>query len=116
MQKILHMAYDAILPGEICDTPTIQKCILNILLENGHGYKELLSRMTNKQKSVLIAIALEGKATKVTSGAFLRKHNLESASMVQTALRYLLEAEWVSVSEQNYFVSDPFFALWLKQI
>lgn len=116
LQKILHMAYDTINPNETCDKSTLQSCLYNVLEENSHGYKEILSRMTNKQKSVLVAIAIDGKAIKVTSGAFLRKHNLESASMVQTALRYLLEAEWVTVREQTYFVSDAFFSMWLRQL
>ena len=116
LQKILHMAYDTINPNETCDKSTLQSCLHNVLEENSHGYKEILSRMTNKQKSVLVAIAIDGKAIKVTSGAFLRKHNLESASMVQTALRYLLEAEWVTVREQTYFVSDAFFSMWLRQL
>lgn len=116
VQKVLHMAYDAISSDEVCDKSIIQGCFRDILWENSHGYKEILSRMTSKQKAVLIAIASEGKATKVTSGAFLRKHKLESASMVQTALRYLLEAEWVSVREQTYRVSDPFFSMWLRQL
>lgn len=75
----------------------------------------MLSRMTTKQKSVLTAIALEGRATKITSAAFLRKHHLESASMVQTALHVLTKDEWVSEHENIYRLSDPFFTLWLQQ-
>ena len=71
--------------------------------------------MTTKQKAVLTAIAIDGKATKVTSAAFLRKHQLESASMVQTALRVLKEEEWVSLRDNTYSVSDQFFGIWLKQ-
>ena len=63
----------------------------------------------------MTAIALEGKAEKVTSAAFIRKHKLESASMVQTALRVLKEDEWVSMHEYTYTLSDQLFSLWLQQ-
>lgn len=115
IQKILHNAYNMVDPGETCDKQILLQCLRDILAENTRGYKESLSRMAAKHKAVLVAIALEGKAEKVTSGAFLRAHKLESASMVQTALRTLLDSEWVTVQEKVYSVSDQFLMLWLQQ-
>lgn len=115
IQKILHNAYNVVEPGETCDKMILSQCLSDVLAENARGYKESLSRMASKHKAVLVAVALEGKAGKVTSGDFLRRHKLESASMVQTALRTLLEAEWVTVAEKVYSVSDQFLMLWLQQ-
>ena len=115
IQNLLHEAYSELDEGEECSSAVLQLCLRNILSRNSNSYREMLSRMTTKQKAVLTAIAIEGKAVKLTSGAFLRRHDLESASMVQTALRVLTAEEWVSVSEQVYVVSDQFFAIWLRQ-
>lgn len=115
IQRLLHESYSALDIGDKCTKDILQQCLRNILQNNGSNYREMLSRLTTKQKSLLIAIALEGNATKITSSAFLRKHHLESASTVQTAMRILKEDEWVSEHEQIYTLSDQFFALWLQQ-
>lgn len=115
IQRLLHESYSSLDKGDTCTRNVLQLSLRNILLNNGNGYREMLSRLTTKQKAVLTAIALEGKATKITSAAFLRKHHLESASMVQTALRVLIEDEWVSEHENVYTLSDQFFTLWLQQ-
>lgn len=114
IQRLLHEAYYLLDKGEICTKEVLQQCLRNILSNNGNGYREMLSRLTTKQKAVLIAIALEGKAAKITSATFLRKHQLESASMVQNALRVLKEDEWVSENINVYTITDQFFSLWLQ--
>lgn len=115
LQNILHEAYDAIEPGEECTIETLKQCTNNILEVASYGYREALSRLTTKQKAVLTAIAVEKRVEKITSSAFIHTHHLESASMIQTALRILKDQEWVTVQDKTYSVSDPFFALWLRQ-
>lgn len=114
IQRLLHESYGILDKGDICSKEVLQQCLREILSNNSSGYREMLSRLTTKQKAVLTAIALEGKATKITSAAFLRRHQIESASMVQTALRILKDEEWVSVRENAYTLTDPFFTLWLQ--
>ena len=114
IQKLLHDSYAALEKNDTCTRDILQQCLKDILSNNSSGYREMLSRLTTKQKAVLTSIALEEKASKVTSAAFLRKHQLESASMVQTALRVLKEEEWVSEHENVYTLSDQFFKLWIQ--
>ena len=114
IQRLLHETYGILEQGEKCTNRVLQQCLRDILSNNSNGYREMLSRLTTKQKAVLTAIAAEGKASKITSAAFIRKHKLESASMVQTALRVLKEDEWVTVQENIYSLSDQFFSLWLQ--
>ena len=114
IQRLLHEAYSVLEKDDICTKEVLQQCLKEILSNNGSSYREMLSRLTTKQKAVLTAIALEGKASKLTSAAFLRKHQLESASMVQTALRFLKEDEWVSDRGNVYSLSDQFFTLWIQ--
>lgn len=66
-------------------------------------------------KQVLIAIASEGFATNVTSGAFIKKHSLPSASSLQTALKALIDKSIVMRTEHGYRLEDFFFAEWLRK-
>ena len=115
IQQLLHEAYDRTDKGDICDRVVLTECLRNILANNSNAYREMLSRLTTKQKAVLTAIAIEGNASKITSAAFLKRHQLESASMVQTALRILKGQEWVSVRDNVYCLSDQLFSVWLRQ-
>ena len=63
---------------------------------------------------MFLAIAREGKATAVTGGKFINKHKLISASSANSALKGLLEKDFITVDKNVYSLYDQFFALWLK--
>ena len=77
-------------------------------------YSELLYQLPEKQKELLIAICKEGKATALTSGKFIHKYSLPSSSSVQSALKGLLEKDFVTKEGAFYMGYDRFFSLWLK--
>lgn len=114
LQKVLHIAFDYTMPGQLCTTSLLQQVIEEILADNEHAYRESLSRMATKQKAVLYAVAIEGVAKQITGTAFIRRHGLGSASSVQAAMRVLLENDWITMQEKSYSVSDKFFELWLR--
>ena len=74
----------------------------------------MLFRLPEKQKMVLIALAKNGPTKSVTSGAFVKKYSLQSASTVQSALRGLLEKDFVTLEQGVYTVYDIFMAHWLQ--
>jgi hypothetical protein len=76
-------------------------------------YESLLYQMPEKQRLLFLAIAREGKAVAVTGGKFINKHKLISASSVSSALKGLLEKDFITVDRNVYSVYDQFFALWL---
>ena len=61
-----------------------------------------------------MAIAREGKAKEVTGGAFIKRNKLNSASSVNSALKGLLDKDFITEDRNAYSVYDQFFALWLK--
>ena len=63
--------------------------ILNVL--------SLYYQMPEKQRMVFLAIAKEGKAAAVTGGQFIKKHKLISASSVSSALKGLLEKDFITL-------------------
>ncbi|MDH6314072.1 putative transcriptional regulator [Parabacteroides sp. PFB2-10] len=75
----------------------------------------MLSMLPERQKEVLFAIAKEGKAAEITSGDFIKKHALNSASSVQSAVKQLLEKELITKEGSLYLVYDRFFGLWISQ-
>ena len=78
-------------------------------------YEEILFRLPEKQKGLLIAIAKEDKAAQLTSGNFIRKYSLASASSVQSALRALVEKEFVTQENGKYSIYDKIFRIWLDR-
>ena len=69
-----------------------------------------------RQKELLYAIAKEGKAEKITSGAFIKKHVLLSASSVQAAMKKLLVLDLITLGNGCYTIPDHFLALYLRKL
>lgn len=44
----------------------------------------------------------------------LKKHNLRSASSVQSAIKKLMEYHLVTTSQATYYIDDQLMELWLK--
>jgi hypothetical protein len=76
----------------------------NIISSQAFTFQEILARLPEKQKEVLIAIAKEGKATATNSADFVRRHRLRSASSIQAAIKYLLNKDLLTVENQVYSV------------
>ena len=113
MQKLFHEAFANTFKGENCSLELLENTLENILIENGAGYRKMLSRIPERQKEVLYAIAKEGRAQKVMSSAFIRKYSLTSASSVQAALKKMLSEGMISVDGNVYFISDIYFRLFI---
>lgn len=120
IQKVMNVAFSMTEPNGICTQSIVESAIEDILLENERHYKNRLSLLTPKPKELLIAIAKEGKAQRVTSGDFVRRHHLNSTSSVQSAIKQLLEDDWITYDadekgNRQYMLSDLFLSYWIKQ-
>ena len=78
-------------------------------------YETLLRQMPEKQRNVFIAISAAGEARSVKSGAFAKTSHIPSPSSVNSALKGLLETDFITQQDDAYVVSDQFFDLWLKK-
>ena len=113
MQKVMNVAFAMTAENELCTQAIVEQAINDILSENERNYKNRLSLLTPKPKELLIAIAKEGKASRVTSGDFVRRYHLTSSSSVQSALKQLLADDWITYTaneqgQKQYLLSDPF--------
>lgn len=116
VQKTMNEVFSNTPRGEQCTEETIQLSLQAILDGNDMFYRDTLSRMPLRQKALLYAIATDGKASKITSVAFVKRHKLTSASSVQTAIKKLIDDDYVVEEAKQYRVSDRFFALWILRL
>lgn len=115
LQKMLNVLYSSTPQGGNCTQDMIPPALNSVMDSFKYAYLEMLYRMPEKQKELLIALAKEVKARAVTSGEFVRKYRLSSPSSVQSALRGLLEKDFITQEQGVYQVYDRFFGIWLRE-
>ena len=115
LQIMFNELYSLTSTDKICNLLMFNEALTNIIATQEFTYQEILSRLPEKQKEILIAIAREEKASAVTSGDFIRKYNLHTPSSVQSALKYLTGKDLVTQENKVFQVYDRFFGIWLKQ-
>lgn len=115
LQKMLNTLFSMTPRGGVCIEAMIDEALKGILDSMHYTYSEMLFRMPERQKEVLIAISKEGNASSVTSGAFIKKYSLSSSSTVQAAVKGLLEKDYITYEEGVYSTYDQFFSLWLRK-
>lgn len=114
-QKIFNTLYANTAEGETCDAAQVQDALDYIIRTQNYSYEDVLFRLPDKQKQVLIALAKNGPTRSITAGAFIRQYRLSSASTVQSAMKGLLEKDFVTVEQGVYSVYDLFLAEWLRR-
>ena len=114
MHRVMNVLFSRTDKGTFCDVSMVDEAVEFIIRLSSDTYESLFYQMPEKQRSLFLAIAREGKATEVTSGAFIRRNKLNSASSVSSALKGLLDKDFITEDKSVYSVYDQFFALWLK--
>lgn len=92
---------------------TVNKILSEVLSGFEPEYVNYRNLLTSHQFRLLIAFAAEGAVEMPTSGAFIRKYDLNSASSVTTSLKSLLEKEMIVNENGKWMVYDVFFSRWL---
>lgn len=115
MQKILNYLFQITERGTACTSDTIDEAIRYILSISSDTYENLLYQMPEKQKNVLLAIARDRRAKGISGGNFAKRHHLPSPSSVVSAVRGLLEKDFIIEEKGEYWVYDHFLQLWLEE-
>ena len=87
-----------------CGIKDVDVAINYAIEEKDDTYQDLLARLSAKQKALLIALAHAGKNAKPTSGEFIKKYHLSSASAVQRCLSALQEKDIITNHTGNYYI------------
>jgi len=119
VHHILHNAFANANPQKTMDEEDIRNALNELLEARGQSFSNTMNRLNYKQKETLVAIAKEGKASGVTSVAFVKKHALKSASSVQYAISTLLEDQLLTYEDDGrtkiYSVADRFLGYWIRK-
>lgn len=114
LQYLLNTLYYMTAQGDNCTSDRIEEAMVIIMGQLDFNMASLVFQLPSKQKELLYAICKEGKAQSLTSKKFLNKYRL-TASMVQAAIKGLLEKDYVSSELGVYFVYDKFLAEWVQR-
>lgn len=115
VQMLMNELFDMTRQGETCHASDIAIAEHNVIMVQSVGYEETMARLTAKQRELLVAIAKEKNADKVTSADFVNKYQLSSPSSVQAALKPMLSGGIITQSSNIYKVYDYFFAEWIRR-
>lgn len=116
IQKTFNEAFADTPEGGECTIETIRDAIDEMIASNDTVFREILSNVPEKQKTLLYAIAREGEAERITSADFIKRHSLTSASSVQSATKKLLEKDLITEINKVFSVTDKLFAMWINKI
>lgn len=114
MQRVMNELFSRTLTDGICTAENIEEAIHYIILSSASTYEDLMYQLPEKQSLVLRAIAKEGKAQNLTSGKFIKRHGLLSASSVKSAVPALLDKGLITSDKGVYQVYDKFLEIWLQ--
>ena len=115
MQRVLNVLILKTHLGQYCNIEMVDAAVEYILDLFSETYSDLLERIPEKQREVIIAIARENKAKNITSKTFIKKHHLQTVSVITAAVRGLLDKDLVTADKGEYTVYDPFFAMWIRR-
>ena len=116
MQRIMNELFARTASNRLCTIDDIEPALTHIILNAAPTYEDLMYQLPEKQSLVLRAIARDGKARNLTSGAFIKRHGLLSVSSVKSAVPALLDKGLITNEKGTYQVYDKFFEIWLVEV
>ena len=113
IQNVLNRLYDSC--QHVRSMNDVNRETVHLVESKSPQYESLAQFLSSNQFNLLKAIANEGIVREPTGGRFIRQHNMLSASIVQSALRGLLDKEIVYRTPKGYIIYDRFMSIWLKR-
>lgn len=116
VQMLMNELFALTPPNGKCTIDMVTEARHNVIMSQENTYKDILSRISPKQKVVMQAIAKEGIAKNITAAKFIKKYNLTSASSVQSAIKLLLKNDLITQSDNCYRIQDFFLSEWMATV
>jgi AAA+ ATPase superfamily predicted ATPase len=92
----------------------VDECAERVLALKNDFYMELFDRQSASKKQLLQTLVISGK--NIFSTEYIRQHNLPSTATLQRAVTGLVNDGIIDKFNGAYFVADPFFYMFLKNI
>ena len=120
VHNLLHHVFATVAPEKTVNENDVLFVLDALLEEKAHAFAGQLSQLNYGQKETLVAIAKAGKATGVTSVAFIKKNALKSPSSVQYAISTLLDSQILTYEQEGrvktYSLEDRFLEMWVRRM
>lgn len=113
MMNELFLSTDA---GGTADATFLEAALSNLLNKQSFIYQAIFAELTERQREIVRAVAAEGHALNMTSGQFVQKYRLRSASSVQSALKGLINKGIIGKEGEAYVINDRLFRCWVNQL
>ncbi len=114
IQRVMNVLFLKTPAGGTCTADMVDDAVSYCIGMASDTYETLLRQMPEKQRNVLRAIAAEDEARNVRSGAFAKRYGLQSPSSVNSAIKGLLEKDFINEEDGAYAVYDKFLEIWMK--
>ena len=114
LQETMNEAFSTSAEGTTLTQPDLEESVKQLVLSNASRCQDIIAALTLIQRKLLNAVAEEWHAEDITSSAFISKHNLSSASSVQSAVRALIAKKLVTKTGNSYTIPDKYLGLWLR--
>ena len=115
IQKTCNEVYAAAENGITCGMSDIDEAIVLAVNEKEDTFLDLLTRLTSNQKTLLRALAQSKEGIRPTSGEFIKRYRLSSASAVQRSLAALQDKDIITHDGGKYYIYDYFLREWLNR-
>jgi AAA+ ATPase superfamily predicted ATPase len=112
VQYVCNLLFES--EGKILDNDQVSRAFHHFLTSYEPLFASYRNLIPPHQFRLLQAIAIEDGVAQPTSGTFINKHSLTSASSVSTSLKALAEKEMIVHEGNRWLVYDVFFARWLE--
>lgn len=114
-QLLMNEAFAQTERGETINEDSFDSVYNAIITQQDFSYRELFSRFSEKQKSLLMALAREGKeGASVTSQDFMMRYGIGPASSIQTACTALKKNNFITDKDGRKQITDLIFRDWLR--
>lgn len=114
LQRTMNGAFAETGEDDSCGEQEVRRSLTGMLAANEVMYREILSNVSVSQKALLLAVAKDRTVTNPTSGAFIKRHALPSASSVQSALGILLKNGLIVKEDCCYRLNDPLLRIFIN--
>ena len=113
IQSVVNRLYELGMEQiSISEVQNVIECLVN---ENEYTYQNYCRLFTSNQLETLKAIAKERNVSEPNNRTFLTKYHLPAGSSVRSAIKTLVEKEFIYEESGTYSVYDRLFGIWLAQ-
>lgn len=116
IQKMLNQLYATTKTGGSVNLEDVDAAENQIIAQNEEAYKDLIFQLTVRQRDLMIAVSKEKVAQQITSGNFVKRYHLSSASSVQKAAAILVTKQLLTQYHGKYEIYDKFMSTWLRKL